>query len=147
MVGINPCPIFPPCVSLLPLIPKCSSMMAMSEILMVGNLIYFVDRTSIILSLREVILCMTSQLIIVQRRSSIIFMVMQELTGWNTTEPSSYHRPKWITSLLKHGKLSNYCLQQSPIKLSRRHISPPLPTGHFYKPPSLYCRYSSVKQR
>ena len=84
--------------------------------------------------------------IIVQTWSSIIIMVMKEWTGWDTMEPSSLHRPTWIISLLKHGKIYNYHLRKSTRNISMGHISPLLPTRYWHQPPSLSCWYSIVKQ-
>ena len=65
---------------------------------------------------------------------SITCMLMKELTGWDTMEPSSLHRIAWIMSSLKHGKLLNYHPRKSSINISRRYISCPSP--HQMLPPT-----------
>ena len=89
---------------------------------------------------------MTIQTIMVQTWSSIFCMVIKELTGWETMEPSSSRRTTWIIPLLKHGKLSNYHPQQSPRKLSRIQKYSLLPRVQSHKPPSLACSYSDIQR-
>ena len=118
---LKPCLIYPLCDSLLHSITKCSSMMALAEILRKGHWTSFRVTTSKLLSWMQVFLYTISPTILIQILFSTKCMVMQELTGWGIMEPKISCQPTSIMSLLKVGKLWSWHPLLSPRMISRIH--------------------------
>ena len=141
--GINQWPILCPCVDILPYIPKCSSMMAMEDT--IGHWIYFVDTTSSISLLMQVIMCFSIHTTTVQTWILRICMVIQEWTGQETMETSSFHHPHMNSVFVKTGEDLKLSPQKITQKYFKKILTQPLPTVNWHQTSRFPCRYSTVK--